>query len=97
MITLKELEHLSVLARIKLTDEDKRSLIKEFDSILGYIDQIKSVALPSLAEAETGDADDVLREDLAKPVSDEDRERLLREAPHRVGDYIAVKKIIAGD
>ena len=52
MITPAELEHLAVLSRIKLTEEDKKSLIKEFDSILGYVDQLKKVEEP---KAETGE------------------------------------------
>lgn len=95
MITVKELENLANLARIKLSEDDKKSLLKEFDSILGYVDQLKKVNVSLDAEGRVGAVRNVTRTDSAAPVSPEDRERLLDEAPHREGDFIAVKKIIA--
>src|SRR5690348_13832647 len=97
MISLKELEHLATLARIKLTDEDKQSLVKEFDSILGYVDQLKKVDVSLDTEGRVGAVKNVTRADIPAPVSNDDREALLNEAPDREGDFIAVKKIIAQD
>jgi len=97
MITEKELEHLAVLARIELTEADKKSLIKEFDSILGYIDQLKKVQISMDDSARVGAVKNAMREDSAEPASAEDRERLLNESPDREGNFVAVKKIIAQD
>lgn len=95
MITVKELEHLATLSRIKLTESEKRSLVKEFDSILGYVDQLKKVDVSMDATARVGAVKNISSPDIAEPVSSEDRERLLDEAPDREGDFIAVKKIIS--
>jgi len=97
MITVKELEHLAKLSRIHLDEAEKESLVKEFDSILGYVDQLKKVNVTSEAEARVGAVKNVMREDKVMSISSEDRERLLNEAPDREGDFIAVKKIIAQD
>lgn len=97
MITLKELEHLAKLARIELNDADKQSLLKEFDSILGYVDQLKKVDVKMDVEGRVGAVKNVMRGDITVDTSAEDRERLLAEAPHREGDFVAVKKIIAQD
>ncbi len=97
MITLKDLEHLANLARIDLTEGQKKSLVKEFDSILGYVDQLKRVDVSLDAAGRVGAVKNVARADVPAPVSAEDRERLLDEAPDREGDFIAVKKIIAQD
>jgi aspartyl-tRNA(Asn)/glutamyl-tRNA(Gln) amidotransferase subunit C len=94
MITPKELDHLAVLSRIKLSDEQKKSLLKEFDSILGYIDQLKKVKVSMEAEGRVGAVKNVMRPDVVQSVSKEDRERMLNEAPDREGDFIAVKKIL---
>ncbi len=40
---IKDVENLAELARIDLTLEEKEGLLKDFDSILAYIDVIKSV------------------------------------------------------
>lgn len=97
MITMKELEHLANLSRIELAEADKQSLLKEFDSILGYVDQLKKVKVDMDAAGRVGAVKNVMRDDVAEPVSLEDRERLLREAPQREGDFVMVKKIIAQD
>ncbi len=94
MITVTELEKLAELARIKLTDDDKRSLTKEFDSILGYIDQLKKVEVSLDAEGRVGAVKNVVRADGVIVTSPEDRERLLDEAPQRIGEFVAVKKIL---
>ena len=97
MITVKELEHLATLSRIKLTEEDKNSLVKEFDSILEFVDQLKKVDAKMDAEARVSAVKNVMRADEALPISNEDREAILNEAPFREGDFIAVKKIIEQD
>jgi aspartyl-tRNA(Asn)/glutamyl-tRNA(Gln) amidotransferase subunit C len=97
MITIQELEHLAELSRIKLSEEQKVSLIKEFDSILNYVDELKKADVKMDAEGRVGAVKNVMRPDAARQISAEDRERLLKEAPDRVGDFIAVKKIIEQD
>ena len=94
MITPAEIKHLANLARIKLTDDDMASLVTEFDSILGYIDQLKKADVSIDTEGRVGAVKNVVRPDTARTISAEDRERLLSEAPDRVGDFIAVKKIL---
>lgn len=110
MIKQTDLENLAKLARIKLTEEDKESLVKEFDSILAYVDQLKKVDVSMDAEGRVGAVKNIMRGDSVRrseakatnPVDfasatlrrTEEREALLNEAPHRVGDFVAVKKII---
>jgi len=94
MITTQELDNLANLARIKLTDEDKKSLIKEFDSILAYVDQLKKVDVSLDTEGRVGAVKNVTRPDEVISTSAADREVLLNEAPDREADFIAVKKMI---
>ncbi len=95
MITAKELEHLAKLSRIKLTENDRESLVKEFDSILGYIDKLKKVNVLLDTSLRVGALRNVVKPDIVSGTNSEDRERLLREVPDREGDFIAVKKMIA--
>jgi len=94
MITTKELEKLAELARIKLSEDDKKSLIQEFDSILGYIDQLKKVEVSMDAEGRVGAVKNIARPDAVVSTSKSDREGLLNESPDRVDDFVAVKKIL---
>lgn len=94
MITTKEIEHLATLARIKIGEDEKKGLAKEIDSILAYVDEIKKATVSSNAAPTVGVVHNVFREDVVDSTSDEDKERLMKEAPNRVGDFIAVKKIL---
>src|SRR3989344_5813441 len=85
------------LARIKLSEEDKRVFMKEFDRILDYISELndqRREASPTLAGPRLAN---IAREDTVKNTSGDDRERLLREVPRKEGEFVAVKKIIAQD
>ena len=97
MITVKELEHLANLARIELSEADKQSLVKEFDSILGYVDQLKKVKVDVDEAGRVGAVKNVARPDVAVQSTAAERERILAEAPQREGDFVEVKKIIAQD
>lgn len=97
MITVKEIENLANLARIKLDNDEKEGLTKEIDSILAYIDQIKKATVDMDYTPIPGAVSNIFRDDIVKSISLEDRERILNEAPDKEGEFIAVKKIIAQD
>jgi aspartyl-tRNA(Asn)/glutamyl-tRNA(Gln) amidotransferase subunit C len=97
MITVKEIENLANLARIKLDDSEKEGLTKEIDSVLSYVDQIKEATVNMDYTPVPGAVHNAFRDDTVSSISSEDRESLLNEAPDREGDFVAVKKIIAQD
>jgi aspartyl-tRNA(Asn)/glutamyl-tRNA(Gln) amidotransferase subunit C len=94
MISKKDIENLANLARIRLSDDEKEGLAKDVDSIMAYVDQIKSAPIGEF-KPQAGAVKNVMRDDIVVMTSTEDLERLLDEAPKREGDYIAVKKILA--
>jgi len=93
MISKKDIENLANLARIRLSEAEKESLAKDVDSILAYVDQIKTAPVGDL-KPQAGAVKNVVREDVAVAILAEDRERILDEAPKREGDFVAVKKIL---
>lgn len=97
MISIKELEILATLARIKLNPDEKESLLKEFDSILGYVDQLKKAPVKMDTEGRVGAVKNVMRPDSVETTSVGDREALLNSAPKREKDFVAVKKMIEQD
>ncbi|MEK7095472.1 MAG: Asp-tRNA(Asn)/Glu-tRNA(Gln) amidotransferase subunit GatC [Patescibacteria group bacterium] len=97
MITIKEVEKLAQLARIKLDEAEKQNLTKEIDSILSYVDEIKQATVDMDYTPIPGAIHNVFRSDEAQDTSSVDRESILAESPDREGEFIAVKKIIAQD
>lgn len=86
---------LATLARIDISVEEAENLSHEFESILGYVSEVKSV---STNDNELGAEDytlkNVWREDENPHEPGLYTEKILNEAPEKEGDYIKVKKIL---
>lgn len=86
-------DHLSRLARLSLSDEEKVSFGNQLDSIINYMDKLN--------ELETKDVEptshvismsNVFRDDSAEPSLP--RDEALRNAPDNTGKFYRVPKII---
>lgn len=93
-ITPEDIDKLSELSRLALTDEEKQSLHTDLVEILGYVDQIKEVsdATPEIVPP----VQNVLREDTDAHESGVHTKTVLGEAPEQDGTYLKVKKILGG-
>jgi aspartyl-tRNA(Asn)/glutamyl-tRNA(Gln) amidotransferase subunit C len=94
MITVKDIEKLAELSRIKIPEAEKESLVKEIDAILAYVEQIKSAARNKEKSDELGAVRNIMRDDTNAHESGIHTEKILAEAPKREGDYLKVKKIL---
>jgi aspartyl-tRNA(Asn)/glutamyl-tRNA(Gln) amidotransferase subunit C len=97
MITPEDIEKLSELSRIEVSDEEKISFSKEIDSILGYVGQISELASGSTDEEQTSFVKNVFRKDENPHESGLYTEALLKEAPDTEGGFVKVKKILSHD
>ncbi len=52
MITPEEIKKLAHLARIDVTEEEVAGYAKDFEAILGYVDQLNNVSVPDMDTAE---------------------------------------------
>ncbi|OHA26269.1 MAG: hypothetical protein A3D56_02325 [Candidatus Taylorbacteria bacterium RIFCSPHIGHO2_02_FULL_45_35] len=93
MLTVKDIEKLAELARIDIPTEEKETLRKEVEAILGYVGEIQKVAGES-AEKEIPNHRNVFREDSNPHLSGEFTKELLEEVPRRQDEYVKVKKIL---
>lgn len=94
MISTEEIEKLANLSRLALSEDEKAGLRKEFDSILGYVEQVQKISVATFSEKVTGTFRNVMREDVNPHESGIFTEELLATAPKREGQYIRVKKIL---
>lgn len=92
MISIEEVEHLANLARIGMTDDEKRELQKDLERILGYVSEIKEVS--EKAEIAVSEDRNVMREDGVSHENGMFTESLLSQAPFREKNYIKVKKVL---
>ena len=42
-LEIKDIEHLAMLSRIQITDEEKQAFLKDFSSILGYVSELSEI------------------------------------------------------
>ena len=96
-MNIKDVESLASLARIELGEEEKKSLLSDMESILGYVKQIE--------EVKVGDVEpeykvyNVWREDLPAVVGeiiprDFSRELITEQFPDAQDGFLKVKKIL---
>lgn len=82
---------LAKLARIKISDMEAESLSHEFEAILNYVGEVKSISAKSKEEFAVKN---IFREDSEGHESGIYTDKILNEAPGRQGNYIKVKKIL---
>lgn len=85
------MENLAALARIELKEEEKRELLSDMDSILGYVKQIEGMRTEE-AELDHG-VYNVWREDKIK-TRDFSKELIIGQFPDSQDGFLKVKKIL---
>jgi aspartyl-tRNA(Asn)/glutamyl-tRNA(Gln) amidotransferase subunit C len=93
MITSEDVEHISWLASIKISDEEKEKFVDQFNSILEYFHQLDEVDTegiePTYRVVELANVfrDDISRKSLTK-------EEALKNAPRRENGYFKSPRIV---
>lgn len=90
---LKDVKKLSELARIDISDDEAKELLKDMDSILSYIGDIKEAAAAEVLP-EVGALRNVMREDGESHKPGEYSKKILAEAPKTEKEYVKVKQIL---
>lgn len=93
VIELKDVEHLAGLARIAVSDEEKKILQHDLEEILAYVSQVTEV-VAEVGEPTAGELRNVMRADSEPHESGVFTEDLLKQAPSREGNRVFVKKIL---
>jgi aspartyl-tRNA(Asn)/glutamyl-tRNA(Gln) amidotransferase subunit C len=92
-INLKDVEYVAKLARLKLSEEEKKKFQKELDKIIRYIDQLNQVDTENIPPTSyVVPMQNVLREDEVKPSLT--RKEVLANAPHKKEGYFRVLNVI---
>ena len=88
-----QIEQIAELARLSLKPEEKEKLKKDLESILVYVEQLKSVPTDSVEPtSHVLNLENVYRTDEVRP--SDVREAVLKHAPRREGNFFKVPKVI---
>ncbi len=92
-ISIKEVEHLAWLAKIELSEEEKKIYTEQINTILEYFKIINEVKTENLEPTfNVQNLSNVFREDVIKPSLS--RDESLKNAPRKEKGYIKAPKII---
>jgi aspartyl-tRNA(Asn)/glutamyl-tRNA(Gln) amidotransferase subunit C len=86
-----DIEKLAELAKIELNDNEKQSLLKDLDSILGYVKQIESVEVD--VQNSVLNIKNVWREDILE-IRDFSYDSIVEQFPDSKDGFLKVKKIL---
>ncbi len=88
-----QIEHIVMLARLELTEEEKKLFSKQIASIIEYIDKLNELDTTNVdPTAHVLPMKNVFRDDELKPSLPKDK--ALQNAPNRTNDFYRVPKII---
>jgi aspartyl-tRNA(Asn)/glutamyl-tRNA(Gln) amidotransferase subunit C len=89
----KDIEHLSVLARMQVSEDETEQLATHIDAVLAYVGEINAVDTSSYEHTTAGALRNVLREDVAHTISEESQKALLQNAPSQIDGFIRVQQM----
>jgi aspartyl-tRNA(Asn)/glutamyl-tRNA(Gln) amidotransferase subunit C len=92
-ITLKDVEYLANLAKLELSDEEKRRFQKELDNIIKYIDQLNELDTTNVPiTSHVTFLQNIFREDEVLPSLSPDQ--ALANAPEKKDGFFRVPRVI---
>jgi aspartyl-tRNA(Asn)/glutamyl-tRNA(Gln) amidotransferase subunit C len=90
---MEEIEHIAVLARLSLSEEEKEVFGPQLSSILGYMEKLNELDISDTEPtSHVLPLSDVVRDDI--PIDSLPREEALKNAPAHTDKFYRVPKII---
>ena len=92
-ITLEQVRHVALLARLELSPQDENRLRTDMDEMLAYVDKLNELDTKNVAPTtQVGEAGTPMRDD--EVTNRPDVDAILANAPSRDRNYFKVPKII---
>ena len=93
-LTKKEIEHIAILARLELSEEEKDRFASQLSSILDYVGQLQDVDTTGVSYQYTVEGlTNVMASDEVASCSQTTHDALLAAMPERAGDLLKVKSV----
>lgn len=93
-LSIEEVQHIADLARIGISDEEKKRFQEDLGSILDYIDKLQKVDVSGVESgSQISGLENATRED-EDGSSEQDPKSLMDMAPETKGGYVKVGKVL---
>lgn len=94
-VSSEEVERIATLAKINLTEQERKKFSKEISDILGYIEQLQEVDTESVSPVtQVAGMVNVFRKDAVKSCGEEETTTMIKNFPDRKNGFVKVKKIL---
>jgi aspartyl-tRNA(Asn)/glutamyl-tRNA(Gln) amidotransferase subunit C len=93
-LTTDQIEQISTLARLELTEKEKSMYAEQLSVVLDYIKMLDEVDTAGVEETcQVTGLEDVVREDIVVEASDETKKKLISQFPDKMGKLLKVKAV----
>ncbi|OGH78780.1 MAG: hypothetical protein A2469_03750 [Candidatus Magasanikbacteria bacterium RIFOXYC2_FULL_40_16] len=93
-LSKEKIEQIANLARLELSEEEKKLYAKQLSVIFDYVEVLNEVDTEGVEETcQVTGLEDVLRADEADERDEETKKKLIAQFPDRVGDLLKVKQV----
>jgi aspartyl-tRNA(Asn)/glutamyl-tRNA(Gln) amidotransferase subunit C len=93
-LEISDIERVADLARLELSEQEKQMYAEQLSAVFDYMEMLNEVDVSDVPETcQVTGLEDVLREDIAKPIDEETRKKLIEQFPDRMGDLLKVKGV----
>lgn len=94
MVTLKEVEYIAELARLKFSEDELQNFTHQLNQILKYVEKLNELDTENVEPlSHLIEGNNVFREDILRPSIS--REEALKNAPDSDDEFFKVPKVIA--
>lgn len=89
-----DINHISQLARLDLSEEEKQKFAKELDAILGFVEKLKEADVKNINPMAGGtDLNNITRDDAIGERDLKQKQEILDNVPKKKDDYVEVKAV----
>ena len=93
MLKKEDIEHLSRLARITISEGERDELATQIDSVLGYVSAVSAVVTEAESKPVVGELRNVLRDDTNAYIGGAWSDAIIKNAPDSEEGYFKVGQI----
>ncbi|MEK7065247.1 MAG: Asp-tRNA(Asn)/Glu-tRNA(Gln) amidotransferase subunit GatC [Patescibacteria group bacterium] len=93
-LTTNEIEQVAALARLELSEKEKKMYAEQLSVVLDYFSMLNEVNTDNVIEtSQVTGLEDVVREDKVVERSEETKQKLIKNFPEKVGRLLKVKAV----
>ena len=95
-LSLEEVENIADLARLSLTESEKKRYADELSVVLDYIKRLDEVNTDEVeGTSQVTGLEDVVRADEVVESSDETKKKIIEQFPQKMGNLLKVKAVFS--